>query len=147
LLVIEGNGSLTEIGRSAIWNGEIENCVHQNHIIRVRCLEVDPDYIDLFWNSPVGSREIAELAVTSSGLYNLSVGKVSSFPVPIPPIEEQREIVRRASRLLELADDLIARIKLASHAVNRSSQAVLAKAFRGELLQADTDLPPVSKEA
>lgn len=134
LLVIEGNGSISEIGRSAIWNGEINNCVHQNHIIRVRCLEVDPAYIDLFWNSPIGSHEIAELAVTSAGLYNLSVGKVSAFPVPIPPAEEQREIVRQASHMLELADGLLERIELASRLVDQTSQAVLAKAFRGELI-------------
>jgi type I restriction enzyme, S subunit len=36
LLIVEGNGSFTEIGRSALWTGAIENCVHQNHIIRVR---------------------------------------------------------------------------------------------------------------
>ncbi len=36
MLIVEGNGSRTEIGRSALWNGAIEDCVHQNHIIRVR---------------------------------------------------------------------------------------------------------------
>jgi hypothetical protein len=38
ILIVEGNGSRTEIGRSAIWNGSIPDCVHQNHIIRVRYL-------------------------------------------------------------------------------------------------------------
>src|SRR5579863_8682809 len=36
LLVVEGNGSLEQIGRAAQWGGEIEDCVHQNHLIRVR---------------------------------------------------------------------------------------------------------------
>lgn len=134
LLVVEGNGSATEIGRSAIWDGAIEHCVHQNHIIRVRCVHVDPRFIDLVWNSPVGAREIAELAVTSAGLYSLSVGKIGSFTVPIPPIEEQREIVRRASSLLAAADAQLVRVDAAAGRVDRSSQAILAKAFRGELL-------------
>ena len=38
LLIVEGNGSRTEIGRCALWTGEVEDCVHQNHIIRVRPL-------------------------------------------------------------------------------------------------------------
>src|SRR5664279_5036178 len=36
LLVVEGNGSPDQIGRAAIWDGSIANCVHQNHLIRVR---------------------------------------------------------------------------------------------------------------
>ena len=36
LLIVEGNGSLSEIGRSALWDGEVDDCVHQNHIIRCR---------------------------------------------------------------------------------------------------------------
>ena len=40
LLIIEGNGSLSEIGRCAIWNGEIGSCVHQNHVIRCRPLNL-----------------------------------------------------------------------------------------------------------
>jgi type I restriction enzyme S subunit len=134
LLVVEGNGSPSEIGRSALWRGEIENCVHQNHIIRVRCVEVEPPYVDLFWNSPFGSREIQDLAVTSSGLYSLSTKKIASFTVPIPPIDEQREIVRRVDQLLALADGLGERIEVAATCIDRSSQAVLAKAFRGELV-------------
>jgi type I restriction enzyme, S subunit len=138
LLVIEGNGSLSEIGRSAIWTGEIENCVHQNHIIRVRCLETDPEYVNAFWNSPIGAREIADLAVTSAGLYNLSVGKVAAFPVPVPPLEEQREIIKRIAALMKMADELLGRISLVASTVERSSRSVLAKAFRGELIPIET---------
>jgi type I restriction enzyme, S subunit len=38
LLIVEGNGSRTEIGRCAMWRGEVGDCVHQNHVIRVRPL-------------------------------------------------------------------------------------------------------------
>ena len=47
LLVVEGNGSKTEIGRSAIWNGEIENCVHQNHISVFDSWQVSPAILTL----------------------------------------------------------------------------------------------------
>src|SRR5262249_48726233 len=36
VLIIEGNGSPDLIGRTAIFRGEINNCVHQNHVIRLR---------------------------------------------------------------------------------------------------------------
>lgn len=133
LLVVEGNGSPTEIGRAALWNGEISDCVHQNHIIRVRSAGLNPEFALLFWNSPVGAREIAALAVTSSGLYSLSTRKIAAVPVPVPPPDEQDEIVRRAAALIGAAEAIGAKVDSAARSVRRTSEACLAKAFRGEL--------------
>jgi type I restriction enzyme S subunit len=58
---------------------------------------------------------------------------VKGLVIALPPIDEQREIVRRVDQLLALAESLRERIELASERVERSSQAVLAKAFRGDL--------------
>jgi type I restriction enzyme S subunit len=59
LLIVEGNGSPSEIGRMAIWNGEIENCVHQNHIIRARILGgVVAEFCAAFWNSREGAAQV-----------------------------------------------------------------------------------------
>ena len=56
LLIVEGNGSPSQIGRMAIWKGAIENCVHQNHIIRARAVDgIAPQYVETYWNSPDGS--------------------------------------------------------------------------------------------
>lgn len=65
---------------------------------------------------------------------NINGTKLGAMPLPLPPIEEQREIVRRASNMLRLADELRGRVDVARRCVDRSSQAVLAKAFRGELV-------------
>lgn len=70
---------------------------------------------------------------TGSGIAHLTGVSLARVPVPLPPIEEQREIVRRVDHLLVLADALKQRIEAGSKRVERSSQAVLAKAFRGEL--------------
>jgi type I restriction enzyme S subunit len=64
---------------------------------------------------------------------NLSLGVVRETPLPLPPYEEQDEIVRRVERLLRLAHELGLRIEAAAKLVDRSHQAVVAKAFRGEL--------------
>lgn len=51
LLVVEGNGSPDQIGRAAIWREEIADCVHQNHLIRVRPGPLlDAKYLELIWN-------------------------------------------------------------------------------------------------
>lgn len=140
LLVVEGNGSLTEIGRSAIWGGEIENCVHQNHIIRVRVRGCIPEYVDAFWNSRFGTSIITARAVTTSGLYSLSTKKVAAIPLPLPPLEEQREIMRRADALLGVADAVEERVSVAITRANKLSESILAKAFRGELVPTEAEL-------
>jgi type I restriction enzyme S subunit len=57
VLIIEGNGSADQIGRTALFRGEIENCVHQNHVIRIRpdSQRVVPEFLNTFLNSPAGS--------------------------------------------------------------------------------------------
>jgi type I restriction enzyme S subunit len=76
LLIVEGNGSVSEIGRMAIWKNEVKDCVHQNHIIRARLAKgVLPKFAAIYWNSPDGQRRITEVASSTSGLYTLSGAK------------------------------------------------------------------------
>ena len=107
LLIVEGNGSESEIGRCAIWHGEVDDCVYQNHLMRVRPTGDDAvEYLALFLNSPVGTAHMRRLAITTSGLFNLSVGKIRSIPVELPPPEEQHRIVAKVGDLLSLCDQL-----------------------------------------
>lgn len=107
LLVVEGNGSQSEIGRCARWDGAVEDCVHQNHLIRCRPLARNlEEFALLYLNSPAGMEIMTRLAVTTSGLYNLSVGKIRSIPVPLPPSAEQQRIVQRVEELMSHCDRL-----------------------------------------
>lgn len=125
LLIVEGNGSAEEIGRCAVWTGAIDPCVYQNHLIRVRCFQQDfMAFIKLFLNAPSGAEEMKRLAITTSGLYNLSVGKIRNYAVPVPPLTEQSRIVNRVSALRRLCADLRQRL-----AERRYVQARLADAL------------------
>jgi len=128
LLVIEGNGSITEIGRCALWNGEIKNCVHQNHIIRCRPSERETGpYILLFLNSPAGMDEMQRLAITSSGLFSLSVGKIRQIKIPLPPLAEQRRIVAKVDELMAVLDALEATLTAARTTSEKLLAATIAK--------------------
>lgn len=112
LLIVEGNGSEKEIGRCARWSGEIEDCVHQNHLIRCRPLyPAAEEFAQIFLNSPSGVHIMKSLAVTTSGLYNLSVGKIRRIVLPVPPLAEQRRIVAKVDALMSLVDELAARLE------------------------------------
>lgn len=82
----------------------------------------------------------SSVAVTTSGLYSLSTGKIGSLPIPLPPLTEQEEIVRRVERFFALADQLEKRVASATVRVEKTTQAVLAKAFRGELVPTEAEL-------
>jgi len=66
------------------------------------------------------------------------------FPIPLPPIDEQTEIVRRVEALFAIADRLEARAQAALARYARLTPALLAKAFRGELVPQDPDDEPAS---
>lgn len=137
LLIVEGNGSKAEIGRSAIWNGEIENCVHQNHIIRVRLLTGSSRYLNAYWNSPSGNGRVMEQAASTSGLYTLSVTKVCALPVPLPPIVEQSMIVAEAESRLSVIAASEAEIEHSLLRAARLRQSILKQAFEGRLVLQD----------
>lgn len=103
MLVVEGNGSVDQIGRVALWNGSIPNCVHQNHLIKVRFgRDVLPQWALIWLLSPTGRREIEQVSSSTSGLHTLSTGKVGRLPLPLPPIPEQQRIVAEVDRRMSL---------------------------------------------
>jgi type I restriction enzyme S subunit len=60
--------------------------------------------------------------------------------VPLPPLAEQHEIVRRVEKLFAFADQIESRLKQAQARVDRLTQSLLAKAFRGELVPTEAEL-------
>lgn len=136
LLVVEGNGSPEQIGRLAIWDGSIEPCVHQNHLIKVRLQERDSGNYLMYWLSSLGGRDaILQGASSTSGLYTLSISKVSGLPIPLPPIEEQVEVHNNVSSKLSSIEHLENEIDVQLIKAEKSKQAILASAFSGQLMQ------------
>ena len=84
-----------------------------------------------------------EVAV-GTGVKHLRVRDVENLPIPIPHPEEQQEIVRRVEALFAKADRIEAQYKNARQQVDRLTPALLAKAFRGELVPQDPNDEPAS---
>lgn len=76
---------------------------------------------------------------------NLNLSKVKNFAIAVPAKEEQTEIVRRVEILFAYADRLEARLQAARTAADRLTPALLAKAFRGELVPQDPNDEPASE--
>ncbi|MEU1051332.1 restriction endonuclease subunit S [Streptomyces sp. NPDC005876] len=138
LLVVEGNGSPEQIGRAGLWNGEIEDCVHQNHLIRVRPgKRLRAEFLELAWNSPAVAQQLKKVASSTSGLYTLSTAKVKSVEIPVPSLEEQDTLLEAVHlwRTKQLAAEAAQETALARATGLRRS--VFAEAFAGRLTAQD----------
>ena len=121
------------VGKTSIYRGERE-AIYAGYLIRVQCTnELNPEYLNILLNS-TSARAYCR-AVKSDGVSqsNINAQKLIAYPVNCPPIEEQTEIVARVEQLFTYADQIEQRVKDAQSRVNHLTQAILAKAFRGEL--------------
>lgn len=93
LLFVEGNGSIEQIGRVAIWDGSISPILHQNHLIKARFNEktVIPEFALYYFMSQEGRQQIISKSVSTSGLNTLSVNKIGSLILPLPPLTIQND--------------------------------------------------------
>jgi type I restriction enzyme S subunit len=143
ILIVEGNGSVEQIGRMALWRDQLEGVSHQNHLIRARFLScIDPTFALMFFMSPWGRKLVMKKASSTSGLHTLSISKVSGLPCPVPHISEQREIVTRLEAELSNIDALEAQIDDGLARSKALRQSILKRAFAGKLVPQDPSDEP-----
>lgn len=139
LIAMIGEGKTR--GQSALL--EIEATINQNIAAIVPVPElIESQYLWYWFQSQY---ETNRLAGNGSGPQALNCQKVRELPINLPPMEEQSEIIRRVETLFAFADRLEARLQAARTAANRLTPALLAKAFRGELVPQDPNDEPAAE--
>jgi restriction endonuclease S subunit len=123
VLVVEGHANASEIGRAAMWESQIEKCLHQNHLIRVRCgPRLNPEFLTLYLNSTFARGYFLRHAKSTSGLNTINSSVVRNVPVPLLRLDQQSRITEttndirrgiadvqnRSLRLFELKQSLLA---------------------------------------
>lgn len=93
VLMTEG-GDLDKLGRGTLWEGQIPDCLHQNHIFRVRAdrSQLDPRYFSYVVESDIAKRYFNRVAKRTTNLASTNKTQVRAFKFPVPPLEEQRQI-------------------------------------------------------
>ena len=84
------------------------------------------------------------MASSTSGLYTLSVSKVSDIPIPLPPLAEQHRIVAEVERRLSIIQRAEATVEASLKRAERLRQSILKQAFSGRLVPQDPNDEPAS---
>jgi type I restriction enzyme S subunit len=109
VLLCEGN-SAELVGRPALWQDEIEDCVHQNHILRVRCHRdiLLPEYLLAYMQTSPSRGHFRRRAKNTTNLSTINSTDVRELPVPIPPLPEQGKIADLWQNARQTAGSLLA---------------------------------------
>lgn len=95
VLLCEGN-SPDLVGRGAIWRNEIPDCIHQNHVLRVRVNQgaLSPDFLLAVINSAHGQAYFRSKAKRTTNLASINSTEVAALPVPMPPLTQQKAMLK-----------------------------------------------------
>ena len=144
ILLNEGQ-SPQYLGRPAMYRGELPGVCFTNSLIRFQASDsVLSEFALLVFRDSMHSGRYVEKGTITTNIAHLSAGRFGEVDFPLPPLAEQQEIVLRAQHLFSLADQLEARLTAARKVVDRLTPALLAKAFRGELVPQDPNDEPAS---
>ncbi len=135
-ILINRVNSIEYLGKSNIVSGLPGRCVFESNIMRfsVNKKIIFPKYLVLFLASEVGTSRLRENAKHAINQASINQTDVKNVIVNLPPIEEQKEIVKRVGALFSVADQLEKKLKNAQASVDKLTPSTLAKAFRGELV-------------
>ncbi|MEV0391993.1 restriction endonuclease subunit S [Polymorphospora rubra] len=115
IVMSEASGSASEVGKPALWSGEIEDCCFQNTLIRVRSHGIDPRFLLHFLRYE--ARRGAFVAhARGVGIHHLGSARLAKWPVPVPPPEDQSYIA-----------DAMDEVELTANAVEDRLSAIVAQ--------------------
>lgn len=143
IVVSEASGSPDQVGKPAVWNDEIPDCCFQNTVIRLRPDGISSDYLLVVFKHCYVNKVFAELA-GGVGINHLSAGKFSRIPIPLPPAEEQAELVGLVERGLSIIAKANSQLDMNLVRASRLRQGTLKRAFEGKLVPQNASEEPAA---
>ena len=106
LLMTEG-GDIDKLGRCAMWRGEVDLCLHQNHLFRVRMRgSVLPEFARAFMQCEAARGYFLRVAKRTTGIASINKTQLSQLPVWVPPLNLQSDFIERSKRVEATANAL-----------------------------------------
>jgi len=100
-------GDRDKLGRGWVWEGQLAECIHQNHVFRARPFTSDvAGKLVSWWGNTFGKDYFVREGKQTTNLASINMRKLSALPVPIPPTVEQRRITSEVERRLSAVDEI-----------------------------------------
>lgn len=132
VLMNEG-GDFDKLGRGAIWHGQIEDCIHQNHVFAVRPQNVRPAWLNQVTSSEYAQFYFMGRSKQSTNLASISSTNIMELPVVLPPDEEQAEILGWIDAETERFNRLESDVSQALILLKERRSALIAAAVTGKI--------------
>lgn len=130
ILMTEG-GDFDKLGRGAMWSGEIAECIHQNHIFRVRLSDAyEPRFFECYLRTPMVKTYFLSCAKKTTNLASINMSQLKALPTPKEPPGRQKQFVAALQKIE--AQRQIARRQQAE--LEQAFQSLMQRAFKGELI-------------
>jgi len=130
VLMTEG-GDFDKLGRGAMWETEVADCIHQNHVFRVRCDQdvLMPEYFECYIRTGLARAYFLKCAKKTSNLASINKTQLKALPVPIPPMGLQQRFAEQLREIKKLGEQQESANAEAEDLFN----SLLQRAFSGQL--------------
>jgi len=129
LLVSEGG----EVGRTSIWNEEIEECYIQNSVHKVTMEPTNDPFFFLYTFCLYGEKGVFESVVSRISIAHLTKEKLKEIPFPMPPTDEQRRISKFIRSETTKIDQTISKIKKQIDLLQEFRTALISEVVTGKI--------------
>jgi len=139
ILLSEASGSAGEVGKPALWSGQIEDCCFQNTLIRVRSYGPDPRYLLLHFKADAELGRFSK-AARGVGIHHLGAKAMEEWPLRLAPSGEQLRIVDEVEKQFTRLDAAVAGLQRVKANLKRYRASVLKAACEGRLVPTEAEL-------
>lgn len=138
-------GDRDKLGRGWVWRDEVADCIHQNHVFRMRPYlpEILPEMISHHGNT-FGKTWFQNAGKQTTNLASINMTMLRMFPVPLGPADEQRELLAQLELQIEQIVQQEQAVELGIKQSVAQRQNILRAAFAGELVPQDPTDEPAS---
>lgn len=142
VLMNEG-GDYDKLGRGAVWESQVEGCLHQNHVFAVRLDDVSlADWVSAITQTAYAKFYFMNNSKQSTNLASINQGNVKEFPVVLPPQEERLFRQKMLQDELARIDELVTHTKREIDCLGEFRSSTITDVVLGRLR-----VPPLTPKA
>jgi type I restriction enzyme S subunit len=133
VLMNEG-GDNDKLGRGTVWEGQIDPCVHQNHVFAVRLYDPSlAEWVSRFTSTHAARTYFFLRSKQSTNLASINQSNVRELPVPMPPADERKAILKELRRSTTATAELTTHVKEHIDRLREYRSSLISAAVTGEL--------------